>query len=160
MHLNAVKDFWNTIDIISLVLVTRSVVILSEAADFSTANTAGSWNVDGAFLCVTAGWIWAQLILVLSNFKYEILIFVSAVSKIIIKLIPFLIISVMTLFSFGSMLFIANLVEQRGNECPRRVGRDNEVMCTREESLYATTAMFLVSTSDVVCWKKITMCSI
>ena len=131
-----------------IVLVSGSIYFLSAERDFSTNHTAGNWNVEGAWVCMTVGFVWAELILVLAHLRYEILVFVSAVWKIAMKLIPFYLIMIMTMFAYGNMLFVANLIEEPGNTCEgtRRNGLDNQVMCTRQESYYAVLAMFLEGT--------------
>jgi hypothetical protein len=128
-----------------LVLVSRSVIILNETKDFTTA--AGTWNVDGAWVCITTGFVWTELILVLSHLRYQVLVFVSAVGEIIMSLVPFYLITLMIIVAFGNMFFVANMIEGR-DDCP--LEQDDEATCTRGQYYYTTLAMMLVGASDVL----------
>ena len=120
-------------DLILLVLVTRSVIMLKTAGEFT--------NREGAWICYTTGFAWLELILVLSHLRYEVLVFVVAAQEILLTLIPFYIVTLMIILAYATMLYQASLIEQR--ECVNL--KPLESVCTRLDSLFATFSMLVVS---------------
>lgn len=123
-------------DITLLILVLRSSFSLSQAQELT--------NSEGVWICITTGFVWIHLIMVMSRLRYEVAVFVRAVKQIIFKLVPFYLITMLVVFSFGNMFYIATLVEKR--ECPIN---DNDIAilegwtCNIWESYFTTFTMLL-----------------
>jgi ankyrin repeat protein len=121
---------------VSLILLVGSSAFLS--VDRPLYSYEGSW------ICITTGVVWLNLIVVISNLRFEISVFVAAIRKIVVQLIPFLLTTGTIILAFGNMFYIARLVEDR--EC---ISPDDESgllegwFCTVQDSYFTTFTMFL-----------------
>jgi len=132
-----VKDrFSNWVDSVLLILLVGSSIFLSKERPLE--------YFEGVWICITTGAVWILWIAVMSNLRFEVAVFVAAVEKIIIQLIPFYLTTLSIVCAFGNMFYIARLVEDR--EC---VLQDDESgllegwFCTVADSYFTTFTMFL-----------------
>jgi hypothetical protein len=107
-------------------------------------NANSKWYYQGCWVCITSGFVWTELIIVLSYFRYDLLVFVSAVGQIIVRLVPYYLLATMMILSYGNMFYVANLIERKEQDCIVE-GKADEALCTRAESYYTALAMFFVS---------------
>jgi len=66
-------------------------------------------SYHGGVLTVTTGLTWLLFIYVLGDLIPEIAIFVAALRRIIVKLVPFLVTTLLLVFGFAHMFYIANI---------------------------------------------------
>ena len=99
-------DVSNWMDILLVGLGLHSAIVVSSGRELD--------YLEGVILTLTTGFVWIHLVMVISNLRYEVAIFVAAVGQIIYKLIPFFLTTLAIVFSFGNMFYIATLVEKEG----------------------------------------------
>jgi hypothetical protein len=85
------------LDVTLLALVLRSTISLTQTSELT--------NSEGVWICITTGFVWIHLILVLARLRYAVAIFVRAVKEIVVKLVPFYLTTMLVVFSFGNMFY-------------------------------------------------------
>ncbi len=126
------------LDITLLFLVLRSTIILRKPHKLT--------QLEGIWICITTGFVWIHLIMVLGRLRQEVAVFVRAVKEIIYQLVPFYLITMLVVFSFGNMFYIATLVENR--DCHHKDDSEGILegwTCTTAESYFTTFTMLLSS---------------
>eukprot|EP00567_Pseudictyota_dubia_P017070 CAMPEP_0197436570 /NCGR_PEP_ID=MMETSP1175-20131217/3999_1 /TAXON_ID=1003142 /ORGANISM="Triceratium dubium, Strain CCMP147" /LENGTH=891 /DNA_ID=CAMNT_0042965889 /DNA_START=90 /DNA_END=2765 /DNA_ORIENTATION=+ len=98
-----ITDFWNWLDISQIILVSLSVAMMNSGRSITT-DTPGR-----ILLTVTVGIVWIALLGVMKNFLYGIAVFVSSLQQIVMELIPFLVVTAVTLSAFVFMFYSANI---------------------------------------------------
>jgi len=99
---------------------------------------------NGGVLTVTTGLTWVLLIYVLGDLIPEIAIFVAALRRIIIKLIPFLVTTLLLVFGFAHMFYIANISHGNCAEIPpdEEISEDNWT-CDLSANYFMALSMLL-----------------
>lgn len=127
----------NWVDEFLLILLVGSSIFLSKDRPLE--------YYEGVWICITTGAVWILFISVMSHLRFEVAVFVSAVKKVIIQLIPFLLTTLSIVCAFGNMLHIARFVEDR--ECVLPDDEESGLLegwfCTLGGSYFTTFTMFL-----------------
>ncbi len=127
-----VRDIWNYLDLLLIHFTVRSAFFFSHQHPLT--------GYEAGILTIATGFVWFHFILVLSNLRYEVCVFVFALQNVVLKLFPFYITSLIIVFSFGNMFYIANVIDNK--DCERE-GANEGFLCTLPESYFTTFTMLL-----------------